>query len=1351
MILVGFISKNGFWGAQTYQCDKRNSFVSQANSPAKLTDCFIGGGAAGERMQAFDWSATPLGPVDSWASSLRTAVSICLSSRFPIVMYWGADYTVLYNDAYGQILAKKHPWALGRPACEVWAEIWDVIAPMLDGVVLTGQATYSDDLLLILERNGYPEECYFSFSFSAIRQEGGDVGGVFTAVTETTRKVISERRLSLLNTLASQATDANTVEEACRLALITLDNCPLDIPFALLYLLDNQGSSAQLMGRVRIEQGAPAAPEIVDLNDVNPDETNWPLARAVQTREMIQVGDIREKFGELSGGDWPESPQSALILPITRPGQAIPYGLLVTGISPRRPLDEEYCQFLRLAAGQIATAIANTRAHEEERQRAEALAALDRAKTEFFSNISHEFRTPLTLMLGPLQDALAEAAAADSGETESAELFPVVRRERLELIYRNSLRLLKLVNNLLDFSRAEAGRMKATFEPTDLAEYTSHLASAFRSASERAGLRLEVDCPPLPEPVYVDRELWENIVLNLLSNALKFTLQGEIAVRLRWTGAGADLTVSDTGAGIPEDQIPHIFERFHRVRSEKARTYEGSGIGLALVQELVKIHGGQVSVESTLGKGSTFTVFLPSGMSHLPEEQVSDPRPSIPVSGRAEQYVEEALHWLPTPNSDLAMDLDIRPAPPSASAAERILLVDDNADMRDYLQRLLSGRWQVETATNGEEAYARMQLDPPSLVLSDVMLPGIDGFELLRQIRSDPRLREIPFILLSARAGDEARIEGLQAGASDYIVKPFSGRELVARVEARLAFQALRCESDQKVSAMMDRLSFLVHAGRLLASSLDYQAILSSLANLIVPKMADWCTITLVDGAGDLRREIIVHKDPEKVAQARQLESKYPLDPNASEGVPYVFRTGQPRLYKTISEADLRHYTNDPEFHKRLKQSGLTSGLMVPLIARGRTLGVISLISTSEDCHYTEEDLELVEQLAARAALAVENANLYRDLQEANQGLENRVQARTSQLEKALRKLQQEEDRLQAIFENSPMGIVLVDPEGRYKAANPTFLKMLGYHFDEIEQSVFVSLLHPEDAPHAWSLFQDLVSGKIDGYHNEKRFQHKDGHWVWVRMSRSVIRDKDGSPSYIIGMIEDISARKQVEAELASVQRQLLENVEAERLYFSQEVHDGPIQNLVALLYEVALAQDTLPEPASQDLRDGLENLQEGLKQTVGELRDICKELRPPAFERYGLAHIIASHAESFQEKHPELNLQLDMSWDGKLLSERTRLALFRVYQQALTNTLRHAEASRVDVRLKREGSQALLEIVDNGKGFRVPISIISLSHGGHLGLIGLAERIKAVGGDFQVESEPGKGTRIRAMVPVRG
>ena len=437
-------------------------------------------------------------------------------------------------------------------------------------------------------------------------------------------------------------------------------------------------------------------------------------------------------------------------------------------------------------------------AREEERQRAETLAELDRAKTLFFSNVSHEFRTPLTLILAPLQDVLCDRS------------LPPSAREQLDLAYRNALRLLKLVNTLLDFSRIEAGRIEAVYEPTDLALFTTELASVFRSAIERAGLRLIVDCPPLTEPVYVDREMWEKIVLNLISNAFKFTAEGEITVSLHPTNSNQILLqIQDTGAGIVPEHLPHLFKRFYQVRGTQARTHEGSGIGLALVDELVRLHGGTIEVNSTVGQGTCFAIALPFGTEHLPSallgERIQPTRTLVSTATSASSYVGEIERWLPTEgNREWAIgNGEEQPAPTSDSSLPtstfaRVLLVDDNADMREYLTRILSEHVQVEAVADGAAALAAVKKQVPDLILSDVMMPGLDGFQLLQALRSDPRTREVPLILLSARAGEEAIVEGLEAGADDYLIKPFSAQELVSRVNAHLQMAQLRGEALQE-------------------------------------------------------------------------------------------------------------------------------------------------------------------------------------------------------------------------------------------------------------------------------------------------------------------------------------------------------------------------------------------------------------------------------------------------------------------------------------------------------------------------------------------------------------------------
>ena len=748
-----------------------------------------GGGEMGERMRAFDWSSSPVGPAAQWPQSLKTAVSICIGSRYPIVLWWGnPEYTMFYNDGYIPILGvTKHPGWLGRSGRECWKEIWSTVGPMLDSVFQTGEATWSEDLLLVMDRNLRREENYFTFSYSPIRGDEDKIDGIFCACYETTGRVVGERRLQTLRDLGRIA--VKSADEACHVALNTLAANPYDVPFALVYLLEDDAREAHLICASGIEQNA-AAPALITMND----DASWPLRDVFETGTARVVSDIEERFGSLPGGPWPESCTTALILPISASGYVKPSGFLVVGLSPRRIFDAEYRSFFDLVVGHIGTAISNARAYEVERKRAEALAEIDRAKTTFFSNVSHEFRTPLTLMLGPLEDTLADSS------------LPADVHDRVDVAHRNSVRLLKLVNTLLDFSRIEAGRIEAVYEAVDLHALTNELASMFRSAIEKAGLKFVVDDTPLAADVYVDREMWEQIVFNLLSNAFKFTFEGQITVSLRESGNDVELEISDTGTGIPESELPHLFERFHRVKGARGRSYEGSGIGLALVQELVKLHGGTVRVRSEVGRGSTFTITIPTGSAHLPADRLGGARTLASTSVRSDAYVSEVLQWLPdetdhldTLTSSIPEIAATQPDQPHA----RILLVDDNTDMREYLKRLLAAKYDVEATADGESALEATRREKFELVLSDVMMPKLDGFGLLKALRADEKTRTIPVILLSARAGEEACVEGMGAGADDYLVKPFSARELIARIEAHLNLQRVRRESEEAILQLM--------------------------------------------------------------------------------------------------------------------------------------------------------------------------------------------------------------------------------------------------------------------------------------------------------------------------------------------------------------------------------------------------------------------------------------------------------------------------------------------------------------------------------------------------------------------
>ncbi len=951
-------------------------------------DCLAGGGEMGRLMRAHDWAATPFGPVETWPQSLRTAISLMLASRFAMVIAWGPDFRFFYNDRYRPVLgASKHPGALGTPAKEIFPEAWSQIGPLFEST-RDGESVGLDDLLIPLDRYGYLENCYFTLSYSPIRDESSGVGGMLAVVAETTERVQGERRLKTLRDLARRAADAKTAEEACINAAQTLGENPIDVPFALLYLLDHGGKVARLESACGLAPGMAASPTVVDLSDGA--TSGWPLSSTIAAASVRVLDDLPQRFGRLPSGPYEEPTHCAVLVPLRRPGQRHADGILVFGVSPRRALDDQYRAFFELAADHILTAIRNALAYQEERERAERLAELDRAKTAFFSNVSHEFRTPLTLMLGPLEDTLAR----------DDHRLPPEDREQLALVHRNSLRLLKLVNALLDFSRIESGRIEAVYEPVDLAAYTAELASVFRSTVERAGLSLTVDCPPLPEPVYVDREMWEKIILNLISNAFKFTFEGEIVVRLKWAGDRVELEVRDTGTGIPEEELPNLFKRFHRVRGARARTYEGSGIGLALVQELVRLHGGTIRVNSALDRGTTLTVSIPTGYQHLSADRIKAERSVVAPSVSARPFVEEALRWLPEPGTgEAALDnqamlspdhsgsaADRPPNPParvSASPAKDprplILLADDNADMREYVRRLLAPSYRVEAVADGAKALAVARREVPDLILSDVMMPEIDGFELLQALRADPQMQNIPVIMLSARAGEESRVEGLRVGADDYLVKPFSARELMARVKAHIDLNRIRQEARKERLIALEAarenaeiLETINTVGQLLTSELDLhklvQAVTDAATELTGARFGSFF-YNVLDSRGESYMLYTLSGAPSEAF------ANFPM-PRATDLFGPTFR-GEGVVRIDDVRLDPRHGKNDPYYGMPEGHLPVVSYLAVPVVSRsGEVLGGL-FFGHPEPGVFTERDEKIVNGLAGQAAIAIDNARLF--------------------------------------------------------------------------------------------------------------------------------------------------------------------------------------------------------------------------------------------------------------------------------------------------------------------------------------------------------------------------------------
>ncbi|MGI5413751.1 SpoIIE family protein phosphatase [Streptomyces chartreusis] len=899
---------------------------------------FAEAGEFGELLSGIEWAATPLGPPESWPGPLVDTLRLMLTSEHGMALYWGTEFATLYNLGSSPIVGAKHPWALGRPYKDVFPEVWaHPVSSHFHYVVDTRKSLLIPDEPLIMERHGFPEQCYFDSSFQPVLLDDGTAGGVLQIITETTGRVLGERRLRLLSETGARTAGLLTPDEVARVVAEVLGSYPEEIPFMGLYL-------ASEPGKLRLAASAGLQPGAGEVSGSTADASEI-VARLAQV--AAEGAPATLPAASLTGGNtagqhtaasWLPV-EEALALPLDCAGQV--GGVLVVGVNPCFPPAGTYRDFLDVLAAAVAGALTAALAHDEQRRRAEALAELDRAKTTFFANVSHELRTPLTLLLGPLQQALADEARPE-------------RREQLELAERGALRLLKQVNTLLDVAKAGAGQIRPTLEPVDLAGATAELAGVFRSAFEAAGLTLDVDCPPLPNPVSLDREMWEKIVLNLLSNALKFTFTGGVRVQVASAGDRARLTVTDTGTGIPASELPRLFERFYRVRGARSRSHEGSGLGLVLVKDLVEAHDGIVGVDSLLGQGTTVTVDLPFADAHR-----TRPAPTGTASpgeasrksgrpGRAAAYVDEALGWL-TP--DPATHTLQAPATHDSSPEEtdrphrpRLLVVDDNADMRAYLTQLLQTDYDVLPAADGRAALEMALAEPVELVLSDVMMPRMDGFELVRALRADPRTSRLPIVLLTARAGEEESVQGRQAGADDYLAKPFSARQLLARVRTGLELSQMRERALTETRDQLAVLASLAEAGLRLSATLDPDQILRTAGEILLPDFADQISIHLTD--------------------ARTSPAQSP--PAYIEGTPLLAREA---LATAATQA-----INGTAPTASGPHSSPASVLALRLHAHDRTLGALVLVRQAD---YDAVEHKYLENLAHRLALAYDNATRY--------------------------------------------------------------------------------------------------------------------------------------------------------------------------------------------------------------------------------------------------------------------------------------------------------------------------------------------------------------------------------------
>jgi signal transduction histidine kinase/DNA-binding response OmpR family regulator len=900
---------------------------------------WIDGGGTAALARSIDWARTPVGAAEKWPSSLRTALSIVFGSSQPMVLWWGAERIQFYNDAYCPILGpSRHPAALGKPGWECWANSWESLASMIDAAWSGGSSEIVDELLC-LERQGALEERYFDTRFTPIWVESGAVGGVLGSCTEVTMRVLAARRLEALGELAAASDAADSAPEACRRAAAALASAASDVPFALVYLVREDAGRADLGAAAGLEPGSPGAPQVIEIGD---GDAAWSLAAAAEVPLDVELASLGL---ELDAGPWPEPVTRVRILPLRRRELEGLDGFLIAGLSPRLVLDEDYATFLRLAASHVAAAVAAARSREEQRGHREELGVLDRAKASFLHGMSHEFRTPLTLILGSVEGSGGEAD--------------------LDVVRRNALRLLRMVNTMLDFAQIESGTAPVCYERVNLGTFTAEVAGQFRQLFEDAGIRLALECSPVAGEVYVDRDLFEQLLLNLISNAFKFTFEGEVRVAVEQRGDHVVVVVADTGVGIPEDEIPRLFERFHRVRGARSRSFEGTGIGLAFVAELARLHGGTVEVDSEIDSGSTFRVEIPTGRAHLPADKIGTRRRSR--SPRlAAAHLGEAGQWIEHTNTGPA---------PRVRGASRVLVVDHNADLRRYVAEIL-GRagLAVDTETDGERALAAVRERPPDLVVADVLMPRLDGIALLERLRDDPRSEKIPVILLSARAGEEARIEGLSRGATDYLVKPFSSRELVARVRTQLDLARARA----MLEGERHGLQVLLDVGRLLVAELDEERlaqIVTDEATRLVGAEYGAFFATVEHGREDRYQLAALSGAPSAAF------SDFP-EPRATPLLGPTFRGSE-----VVRSGDIRR---DGRFGANPPHNGLPPGhlpvvsyLAAPVVSsQGEVFGSL-LLGHGEAEQFTAEDERLLCGLTSYAGIAMSNARMYQTLRQA--------------------------------------------------------------------------------------------------------------------------------------------------------------------------------------------------------------------------------------------------------------------------------------------------------------------------------------------------------------------------------
>jgi PAS domain S-box-containing protein len=872
------------------------------------------------------------------------------------------------------------------------------------------------------------------------------------------------------------------------------------------------------------------------------------------------------------------------------------------------------------------------------------------------------------------------------------------------------------VNSLLDFSRIEAGRIQAVYKPTDLSAYTIDLASVFRSAVEKAGLHLNVDCPTLPEPIFVDKEMWEKIVLNLLSNAFKFTFEGEITVSLNWCEDHVELKVKDTGTGIAPEEMPHLFERFHRIKGVKSRTYEGTGIGLALVQELVKLHGGSIKAQSTLGVGTTFTVSIPIGHAHLPADRISATRTLTSTSIGAAPYVKEAMMLL---TEGISSDLDqgnknYSAYIPADGNKAHVLLADDNADMRGYINRLLSSYYEVEAVADGRAALEVALKNPPDIILTDIMMPIMDGFKLLKILRADPKTRSIPVIFLSARAGEEAKVEGMEAGADDYLVKPFSARELMARVAAHLQMAQVRREAALKERELRKELERELEERKKVEKALKeseqkYRTIFT------VANDGFWWTdskLIIIEASEGIAR-LLGYRVEELIGRS---------------GYDFVDRDWLARASK---EWEDRKAGKSARYDFKIKHKN-GSSIWVRLSGspvmdeQGRFIGNLTAFTDITKRKHAEEALK-----------------------KAYDTLEEKVEERTEELERAYNSLKESEERFRVAVKNSSLVLSQFDLDLRYiwvYNPHPDFdvSMLIGKRGDELEYS---------DEMRQFIALRRQVLGSGKGIREEISFNRSDGVHTYDTIIEPLFNDTGDVIGGTVSAL-DITERKKAEEALAMI-----------KIVRKQEIHHRIKNNLQVISSLLDLQAEKFNGKKNIEDSQILEAFRESQNRVIS-MALIHEELyKGDRFDTINFSRYINELADNLLSTYSVGNNGIILSTDIEediFFDMDTSVPLGIVINELISNSLKHAfpfrDSGEIQIKLHREENEKcenedckstsyVLSVSDNGVGIPENLEIEDLDS---LGIQLVTTLVDQLDGELELRRNNGSEFIVRFSVTER-